>query len=271
MTPAAVGFQCPACVRTGQKAVRQPRTTFGGAFSMDSSRTAIGLISINVLVWLAITVSGGLRSRLVDVLGLSTRGICTDGFAGYPSLPKAACDNPYDAYTWSPGFVDGAIWQPVTSLFTHVEPLHLGFNMLAVFFLAPLLEQMVGRGRMLAVYLISGLGGSLVVVWVGAGYAATVGASGCIFGLLGALVVAAVRMGRQLGPLLFWLGLNVAFTVFGRNISWEAHLGGFLGGVAAMGVIAYAPRQRRSLVQMTGLGGLSLLIVLGLAVRIVVA
>ena len=270
MTPASVGFQCPTCVRAGQKATRQPRTAFGGAYSRDTAATSLVLVAINAVVWLAITVSGGSRSPLVDVLGLSAQGICTDGFTGYPSLAKAFCERPGDAYTWAPGFVDGALWQPVTSLFTHVDLLHIGFNMVALMFLAPQLEMALGRARLLAVYFLSGLAGSLLVVWFGPAYAPTIGASGCIFGLLGALVVVAVRRRLPLQGLLFWLGLNVVFTVLGSNISWEAHLGGFLGGAAAMAVIAYAPRERRDLVQVAGLGALLLVVLLGLAVRVAV-
>ena len=269
MTPAAVGFQCPACVHAGQKATRQARTSFGGALSRDSTVTSVVLVAINALVWLAVTASGGSRSPLVDTLGLSAQGICSDGFTGYPSLAKGFCDRPGDVYTWLPGFVDGAYWQPVTSLFMHVDLLHIGFNMVALMFLAPQLEMVLGRTRLLAVYFLSGLAGSLLVVWLGPVYAPTIGASGCIFGLLGALVVVAVRRRLPLQGLLFWLGLNVVFTVLGSNISWEAHLGGFLGGSAAMAIIAYAPRERRAQVQVAGLSALALLIVLGLAARVV--
>ncbi len=66
--------------------------------------------------------------------------------------------------TWVAGVADGAWWQLVTSQFTHVEPWHIGFNMLALFFLGPMLENVLGRWRFLALYLVSGMVGSAAVM-----------------------------------------------------------------------------------------------------------
>ncbi|QWC86364.1 rhomboid family intramembrane serine protease [Nocardioidaceae bacterium] len=269
MTPASVGFQCPPCVQAGQKATRQGRTAFGGTFSSDPTITSMALLAINVVVWLAVQASGGRDSRLVDLLGLRGLGICSDGFSGYPNLPRAACEA-QPGLTYLPGFGDGALWQPLTSLFTHVDLLHIGFNMAALFFLAPQLERVLGRVRLLAVYLLSGLAGSLAVLWVGPPYTPTIGASGCIFGLLGALLIVFVRRRLPLGGLLFWLGLNAVITFSVPNISWQAHLGGFVGGLVTMAVLAYAPRRSRIVVQAAGLAAFTVLLLAGFALRLLV-
>ena len=88
-----------------------------------------------------------------------------------------------------PGVADGAYWQLVTSMFTHVQVVHIGFNMLALWVLGPQLELVVGRARFLALYFLSGLAGSALIYWAGPEYTlgGTIGASGAVFGLMGAL------------------------------------------------------------------------------------
>jgi membrane associated rhomboid family serine protease len=83
---------------------------------------------------------------------------------------------------WKAGFSDGAWWQLLTSVFTHVEIWHLGMNMFALFIFGPILEGIVGRARFLAVYLLSGLASSVFVIYLSGADSSTVGASGAIFG-----------------------------------------------------------------------------------------
>ena len=90
---------------------------------------------------------------------------------------------------------DGAYWQLVTSAFTHVEVWHIGFNMLALWVLGPQLELALGRARFLALYFLSALAGSALVYWLGGTTTATLGASGAVFGLMGALLVLALKVG----------------------------------------------------------------------------
>ena len=134
---------------------------------------------------------------------------------------------------WLPGFVDGAWWQVLTSGFAHVQLLHIGFNMLALWILGPQLERLFGRTRFLALYLLSLLAGSVVVLWAAPEYQATLGASGAIYGLFAALVVCVRKVGgdlRQLGALIA-VNLLITFTV--PNISWQGHLFGAVGGLVA--------------------------------------
>lgn len=267
MRDAAVGFQCPGCVSQGVKQTRQGRTTYGGKRSVDATATAIGLIAVNAGVWLAITLTGGASSRLVDLLALRTNGLCVTQQGGF-EVSRSRCELVGD---WLPGFIDGALWQVVTSGFAHVSLIHIGFNMLALWVLGPQLEQLFGRTRFLALYSLSLLAGSLAVLWLTPEYQATLGASGAIYGLFGALVVCVRKVGgdlRQLGVLLA-VNLLITFTV--PNISWQGHLGGFVGGLAVAALLVYAPRgPRRAAYQAAGLSLVGVGILAGMALRLAV-
>ena len=143
----------------------------------------------------------------------------------------------------------------MTSVFTHVEIWHVAMNMFALFIFGPALEGIIGRARFLAVYLVSGLASSVLVLFLSSEYGSTVGASGALFGLLGALLVVAKKARLNSQWLVQNLVVGVVITVVGwRLISWQGHLGGFLGGVVTAAIIAYAPRSNRSVVQWAGLG-----------------
>jgi membrane associated rhomboid family serine protease len=127
--------------------------------------------------------------------------------------------------------------------------------MLALWFLGPQLEAAIGRLRFLALYLLSGLCGSALVFWLAGIHTPTLGASGAIFGLMGGLLLIAIKVRANPSQLLLWIGLNFFITVLGRGfISWQGHLGGFIGGALIGAIIAYAPRRNRTLWQSAGLG-----------------
>ncbi len=155
----------------------------------------------------------------------------------------------------------------MTSGFAHVEVWHIGFNMVALWFLGPQLEAVLGRTRFLALYFISLLAGSALVYWLADEGSATLGASGAIFGLLGALMVVAYKVGGDVRGLMVWLGLNVAITFLFPNVSWQGHLGGFVGGVLVGAVLVYAPRARRTAVQAAGLSVISVLVIAAIVAR----
>lgn len=245
-----MGFQCPECVAEGRRSVRAPRTRFGGLATGAASITSLVLIGINVAVWLAVLASGGQSSRLLDFLELRPNGLCAAGPRGY-DVARDLCSG---AGTWLPGVADGAFWQLLTSAFTHVALTHIGFNMLALYILGPQLEAAVGRARFLATYLLSALTGSAAVYWLTPQFQPTVGASGAIFGLMGALLVVALTVRADVQGLLVWIGINFLLTVTVSGISWQGHLGGFVGGVAVAGVLAFAPRgPRRTTWQVAGM------------------
>ncbi len=264
MRDASVGFQCPDCVSEGRRTTRSGRTAFGGLRPTNAGVTTFTIIGVNVVVWLAIMVTGGNGSRLVDWLALRPNGLCATNRGGF-DVSQAICER--SGGTWLPGVADGAWWQLLTSVFTHVQPLHIAFNMFALYILGPQLELVVGRVRFLALYLLSGLAGSALVYWAASEYTPTVGASGAIFGLMGALLVVALRMRVNAQGILVWIGLNFLLTVSVSNISWQGHLGGFVGGVVIAAILVYAPRRRRTAFQVTGLVAVAALITIAVVLR----
>jgi membrane associated rhomboid family serine protease len=265
MRQASVGFQCPSCVKEGARTVRAPRGAYGGRRSGDPRLTSFVLIGINVLVWLAVVAAGGNGSRLLDRLALLPNGQCARGNGIYPGAGEQVCST-LPAH-WVAGVADGAWWQVITSVFTHVEPLHIGLNMLTLFFIGPPVEMVLGRARFVALYLVSGLTGSAAVMLFSSAHTQTLGASGALFGLMGALVVLAHKVGGDYQQVLVWLGLNLVFTFTVANISWQGHLGGLVGGLLLAATIAYAPRVRRALVQWSAVVLLAGIAVAVIAVR----
>ncbi|MGN0063757.1 MAG: rhomboid family intramembrane serine protease [Nocardioides sp.] len=281
MNDASVGFQCASCVKEGHRDTRQLQGRFGGKRVANPTMTSMVLIGINVVVWLAINATGRYSSTLLEWLQLSPAGRCvstgtTDGW--YPGVNEAICSgiNGGDG-AWRTGFFDGAWWQPLTSAFTHVEVWHLGMNMLVLWFLGPQIEAALGRTRFLAVYLLAALGGSVGVLWWSSAYGSTVGASGAIWGLLGALLVLALKARRDTGQdngavrsVLTWIGINVVFSFAVGGISWQAHFGGLIAGIVATAAVVLAPRQHRTALQWGTLGVMAVVLVGLMALRVVV-
>ena len=266
MRDASVGFQCPECVAQGAKQTRSGRTAYGGMRPTNASITSITLIGINVAVWLAILVTGGSGSRLVDYLALRPRGYCSFGGGRGNFLEGADCTARGGASL--PGVSDGAYWQLLTSAFTHVDLLHIGFNMFALYLLGPQLELALGRARFLALYLVSGLAGSALVYWASSEFQATLGASGAIFGLFGALLIITLKVGGDVRQILILLGVNAFITFTVPRISWEGHVGGLVCGALLAAVVVYAPRgPRRAALQVAGIALVSVLVVASIAAR----
>ncbi|GAA3212900.1 rhomboid family intramembrane serine protease [Actinocorallia longicatena] len=217
MVEASVGFQCPECVRDGNKGVRQAEGQFGGAPVARPYVTYV-LIGINLLVFL-----GQLRN------GTSTKQIAQFGLNGQ-------------------AVADGEWYRIITSMFVHDGPPHILFNMWALYSLGQPLETALGRVRFGALYFLSGLGGSAMVYLLAAD-TFTVGASGAIYGLFGAFFVLARRLNLSMGPLVFLIILNLGITFLGANISWQGHIGGLVTGFLLGLAYVYAPRARRIAVQ----------------------
>ncbi len=273
MRDAAVGFQCPQCIAEGARETRSGRTAYGGLRSGNPGLTSMVLIAVNAAVWLLVLVTGGASSRLLNRLMLLPTGVCGSNAhpsGVYPLYSQQACalgTNPAGDGHWYPGVSDGAWWQLFTSAFTHVEIWHIGFNMLALWFLGPQLEMVLGRARFLAVYLLSALAGSTMAYWFSPPHGATLGASGAIFGLMGALLVLALKVRANPQQILLWIGINFVITVTSPNISWQGHLGGFLGGALIAAILAWSPRPRRVLWQTAGLSAVGVALVAAVIAR----
>ncbi|KUO13372.1 rhomboid family intramembrane serine protease [Streptomyces sp. DSM 15324] len=226
MREAAVGHQCPDCVREGARSVRRARTVVGGRVSAVPLVTYV-LIGLNVLAYLAEAVDDGVVDRFA-VLGTVPPGYVPWGVA------------------------HGEWYRLLTGAFLHQPPtqgtfgiLHIVMNMVSLWNLGRVVESQLGRIRYLALYLLSALGGSVLVLLM-APMVVTVGASGAIFGVGAAYYVLARRLGadmsqvnRFMAGLLLWLVISAGLT------AWQAHLGGLLTGGAVALAFAHAPRDRR--------------------------
>ena len=147
---------------------------------------------------------------------------------------------------------EGQAWRLVSSVFLHSGFPHLAVNMLSLYFLGSFVENALGRGRFLALYLLSGLSGGIAYLFFGGFTTPAVGASGAIFGLLGGILGYALRRGtfswqnpviRQLLILLainLWIGLSI------ENVSNTAHMGGLAGGLVFGYLVAPTVHSRKT-------------------------
>lgn len=232
MNEASVGFHCPVCVAQGAKSVRQPRTMAGGMVPGKIGAVTWVIVGLNAVVFLV--------AQARDEVGYSILGNQL-AMLGQTSTTQAG-----DVLT---GVADGALWRLLTSVFLHQEIVHILFNMYALTIFGPMLEGALGRIRFVALYLTAGLAGSVLVYCLSAPNGFTVGASGAIYGLFGATFAVFARRGLQLQGLVVLMVINLAFTFIFPNISWQGHIGGLIAGGFLGLALAYAPRTRRTAVQ----------------------
>lgn len=266
MVDAAVGFQCPDCTREGARQTRQDQLPYGGSIVSNPRLTTYVIVAINVVVYLVSGING-----LADKLALAPRGVCldaTDPNSYYPGALQNACVAAGNH--WVDGVASGAWWQVVTSVFTHLTLIHIALNMFSLIVIGPPIERVLGRARFLAIYAVSGLAGSAFVMWLTNPESSTVGASGAIFGLMGALLMLAYKAKGNYQQVLVIIGVNIAYTVLNLGtISWQGHFGGLLGGIVATAIVLYAPRDRRSVVQWGGLAAVTVLVLAAIVARAV--
>lgn len=252
MISASVGFQCPECVRTGSGTghapdANRPRTIAGGAIADDSFLVTKILIGINVAVF-------------VMVLALGERFLAETELIGYAFSPQLG---------EIVGVAHGQWYRLVTAVFLHQELPHILFNMLGLWFLGRIVEPALGRSRFVAVYLLSGLGGSALAYLLAAPNQPSLGASGAIFGLMGAFAVLARRTNIDMRPVLIILAVSLVLTFTRPDISWEGHIGGLIAGALITLGLVYAPRDRRTLVQWATCASVLLLILVAVVGRTV--
>jgi membrane associated rhomboid family serine protease len=120
-----------------------------------------------------------------------------------------------------------------TVALTHGGILHLGFNMYSLMVLGNPLEEAFGKQKFLIVFFFSLLTGSLTSAYFASLYSASVGASGAIFGLFGALAIVGKKIGADIRSIVVIIGINFAFGFAIGGVDWRAHLGGLIGGVVA--------------------------------------
>src|SRR3954469_3045707 len=213
MTPAPVGQRCPEHSGKPQGVARMSSGIRGLSTTGGVGLVTRTLIGINVAVYLLELAGGG------TVNGVGSR-----------IFEKGALFGPLVAH--------GDWWRLITAAFLHYGPIHLGFNMFFLYWIGTPVEQYLGRARFLLVYFVSGLAGSAGALILSP-HAVTVGASGAIFGILGAALVlerqgSYVLGGSGRGPII----INLAPVFFLSNVSIGGHIGGLIGGAACMLVLS---------------------------------
>jgi membrane associated rhomboid family serine protease len=250
MTSTPVGMRCPECAR------QRTRVAQGPAASLASPPyVTYALIALNVLAFIfTVTVGGGSFSNgggsVTSDFGLCGPAVADGGVCPFGTGVVFSADG-------------GEWWRLITGGFLHGGIIHLGLNMLVLYFLGRLLEPGVGGARFAAIYFVSLLAGAFGALLIDP-EKLTVGASGAIFGLMAAAFVVARRRGldslaSEIGGLV---AINLLITFAIPNISIGGHLGGLVGGALAALVLTAGERQ-------TGPQGLSIqvggLIAIGVA------
>jgi membrane associated rhomboid family serine protease len=238
MTTTPVGMRCPECskqstrVMTMRNMATRPRVTFA-------------LIAINVIVFLgegSFTLSSQPTGKLYE------EGALFGSIRGVPTL----------------GVAHGQWWRLVTNGFLHENLLHIGLNMWVLYYLGMMLEPALGRLKFGVIYGVSLLTGSFGALLV-TPHALTVGASGAVFGLMGA---AAVEMRARQVPIMqsgvgILILLNLIFSFTEPGISLGGHVGGLIGGVLAAFVIQLGDRYRLQTLALAGCAAIAVVAVAG--------
>ena len=232
-TQAAVGVHCPECVREGRAsgARRSPSISNLARSTTDRPIVTWSIMALCVIVFVLQMIPG---SQVTNLLLY---------------VPALTATEP---------------WRMITSAFVHSpgQLAHIVFNMLSLFLFGPLMERMLGRVRFLALYLLSGFGGSVAVLLIAPG-TPVLGASGAIFGLLGGFFVIQRRLGGNTTQLLVVIGINLAIGFLpGANIAWQAHLGGLIVGAAVAFVYLRTRRAAQRTVQIAAVTGVFVALVL---------
>ena len=243
-TQAAVGVHCPECVREARQSA--PRVKPVAVTRIRSSmRSTSGvpvvtysLIGINLALYLATWVSGGAL---------------------------------YQALAYWPPLTASEPWRMITSAFMHSPSsiLHILFNMFSLFIFGPIIENLVGRGRFITLYLLAALGGSVGVLLLSPG-SVVVGASGAIFGLLGAFFVIQRRLGGNSMQLLVVVGLNLVLGFIVPGVAWQAHLGGLIVGAGVAAIYTATRRRQQRTVQAVAVAGVAVALVVMTIVAVAV-
>jgi membrane associated rhomboid family serine protease len=250
MTVAPVGIRCPDHARGGaprQKPSEVVRKVTRPRSDVSATIVTRTLIALNVAIYLA---------ELAQGAGLY-------GNSGWIFRNGALVGGhyPLDGHFVN-GVGNGDWWRLLTSAFLHYGPIHLGLNMLALWWFGGVVEQALGRWRFLLLYLVAGLAGSAGAL-LASPHAVTVGASGAIFGILGALFILEYQAtGSWTGQAMTLIAINLALSFAWRSqISWGGHLGGLVGGILGTLALLQFGRGRLAVGRSDVLGFASLVVI----------
>lgn len=210
-TLAPVGVHCPECVREARGSAASnaaPTARRVGRMLTSSSRPIVtySIIAICVIVFVLECVTG------LNPLTGGGRSTVEEWLAYYP---QSILIEP---------------WRIITVNFVHASIIHIALNMYSLFIVGVPLERYLGRLRFTAFFLIAGIGAVVGVDFFA--HELVVGASGAIFGVFGALIVFARRMGLRTAQLYVVIVINLVASFAIPGIAWQAHVGGLVAGVA---------------------------------------
>jgi membrane associated rhomboid family serine protease len=236
MRPASVGFHCPDDVKLANRQIRVARTPVGAPVTQAARPPYVtwGVIGLNVVIFVITVVQSG-------------RGI----------------NNPHGSSLFQNWFLSPYLVahnhqfdRLIESAFLHENLIHIISNMVALWFVGPYLERLLGWWRYAALYLLAGFGGSVAIYTFGARGVEVVGASGAIFGVFAACLLFAHELGFDRRYLIFTIVANFILTFSVPQISKLGHIGGFIvGGVAACALagLPWARRRLSAPMQISGL------------------
>lgn len=216
-------------------------TVFGGRGGADRPYLTIAIIAICVVVWLGELIS-----------------------------PRV-----FQEVAFAPALGTSEPWRLLTSAFAHSpnQPMHIIFNMLALWLVGGYLERMLGWARYLAIYLVTALAGG--VTWLlfqpvdpsdAGAYVPVVGASGAVFGLFAAVIVLNRHLGRDSSSMIATIGINAVIGFVVPNVAWQAHLGGLVAGGLIALAIALSRSRRQPALAWVGVGAvLAVVVILAVA------
>jgi len=235
-TQAPVGVICPECMKADRKgqtpAQRRANRVWRAGSGSSQPIATYAIIGITAVVGVLQVLLGPLVDR---TLLFATPYLFPDMFAG--------------GFTFQP-------WRLLTAMLVHSGIMHFALNMLALWMIGRSLEPLLGRWRFVALYLIGGLGGSVAMAVLDPGVA-TVGASGGVFALMGALLVIGRHIGANIRGILVILAINLAIGFIQTlNIAWQAHIGGAAVGALIGLIFARTRKHSQRVVQILLLVGL---------------
>ncbi|MEV8506625.1 rhomboid family intramembrane serine protease [Actinoplanes sp. NPDC051475] len=254
MNEASVGHQCPECIAQGRRTQRPARTAFGGSVAGRAGTATKVLIGVNVAVMILSIMTGGANA----VAGGGWGGLLGSGtpLTQWGAVLGSAYYGPEGAAALHGIAGNGEWYRLVTAMFLHYGVLHLLMNMYALWILGRDLERVLGPLRFLGLYFLAGLGGNVAAYVFSDPRQLTAGASTAVFGLMAAIFVLLKRLNLSVAPILPVIVINVVFTFAASGISIAGHLGGLATGAIVAAVLAYAPRDKRDLVQGVGLAAM---------------
>jgi membrane associated rhomboid family serine protease len=214
MTSTPVGMRCPECSRQRTKVMTMRNMA-------TVPRVTYALIAINVIAFLT-------EQGQFSFAGAEIHGTVIE-----------------EGVLYRAGIAEGhQYWRLISSAFLHENFIHIGFNMYLLYLLGMMLEPAIGSSRFALIYFTSLLIGSFGALFATA--SPSLGASGAIFGLMGAAVIE--LRSRGIGVMQSGIGgliiINLIFSFTFANISVGAHIGGLIGGLLA-GVAIRAADERK--------------------------